>query len=40
MRLIMSFVGQPSEDDLLFITDAKVKGYVKNIGHGLDAKVL
>lgn len=40
MRLIMGFVGQPSEDDLLFITDSKVKGYVKNIGLGLDAKKL
>ena len=34
MRLIMDYIGQPTEDELLFLTDLKVKGYINNISLG------
>ena len=40
MRLIMDYVGQPSEEELLFLTDHKVKGYINNISMGNDGQSL
>ena len=34
IRLIMGYVGEQSEEELLFLTDQKVKGYIKNISLG------
>ena len=30
----MGYVGEQSEEELLFLTDQKVKGYIKNISLG------